>query len=455
MRRLEGGPGPRSTHAWLAVGRDQGPRHLLADRQPLVPDPEGAVRDDGPERSRAPAIVREPDEALVGPHLDDLLRVDAGRPGACHRCVPDRARGHQAVGLDVAFLAAELVDRRDVHHGVPGRAVPGVERRGSGPCGSHPVVDAPRLEGRVQVGVGEARNQDATRDEREARRIGTLRLGSVLDDPRCQPSGHGQEDRLGPVGFVEYRAPCSWPRASLEGGERPGQVPSGPGVSVTSEVDGQVPDRGVVAWPLVEGPARGADRNGDGAISAPSEISFVQDLPGAQTDLEGLRAYDSNGDGIGDLQGVESKLDYLKGLGVGSVYLSNIYKSPMQGGGDDVAYHKEVDPNFGTMEDFDNLLENIHANDMKVIMDFIPNLYKHQPNLDLRNEAVVNKLIDILQFWVDKGVDGFRIDSVAPYFDSEDPQNPGSVEAIDLLKMFRAVLDEASKDNPTEPRYKK
>ena len=164
---------------------------------------------------------------------------------------------------------------------------------------------------------------------------------------------------------------------------------------------------------------------------------------------------DSNGDGIGDLQGVESKLDYLKGLGVGSVYLSNIYKSPMQGGGDDVAYHKEVDPNFGTMEDFDNLLENIHANDMKVIMDFIPNLYEHQPNLDLRNEAVVNKLIDILQFWVDKGVDGFRIDSVAPFFDSEDPQNPGSVEAIDLLKMFRAVLDEASKDNPTEPRYKK
>jgi len=161
---------------------------------------------------------------------------------------------------------------------------------------------------------------------------------------------------------------------------------------------------------------------------------------------------DSNGDGIGDLQGVESKLDYLKGLGVGSVYLSNIYKSPMQAGGDDVAYHKEVDPNFGTMEDFDNLLENIHANDMKVIMDFIPNLYEHQPNLDLRNEAVVNKLIDILQFWVDKGVDGFRIDSVAPYFDSEDPQNQGSVEAIDLLKKLRAVLNEASKDNPTEPR---
>ena len=142
---------------------------------------------------------------------------------------------------------------------------------------------------------------------------------------------------------------------------------------------------------------------------------------------------DSNGDGNGDLQGVASKLDYLKGLGIGSVYLSNIYKWPVQGDPN----LKEVDPTFGTMEDFDNLLDDIHAKDMKVIMDFFPN--------ESTDEA---KLVDILQFWVDKGVDGFRVD-----LGNEVKEGQGFAETIDLLKKLRAVLDEASKDDPTEPRY--
>ena len=150
---------------------------------------------------------------------------------------------------------------------------------------------------------------------------------------------------------------------------------------------------------------------------------------------------DSNGDGNGDLQGVASKLDYLKGLGIGSVYLSNIYRWPrfkIQGQvvqGDPNL--KEVDPTFGTMEDFDNLLDDIHAKDMKVIMDFFPN--------ESTDEA---KLVDILQFWVDKGVDGFRVD-----LGNEVKEGQGFAETIDLLKKLRAVLDEASKDDPTEPRY--
>jgi len=147
---------------------------------------------------------------------------------------------------------------------------------------------------------------------------------------------------------------------------------------------------------------------------------------------------DSNEDGNGDLQGVASKLDYLKGLGIGSVYLSNIFKRPDQG--DDVTYLKEVDPTFGTMEDFDSLLDDIHAKDMKVIMDFFP--YPNGPTLS--DEA---KLVDILQFWVDKGVDGFRVD-----LGNEVKEGQGFAETIDLLKKLRAVLDEASKDDPTEPR---
>ena len=150
---------------------------------------------------------------------------------------------------------------------------------------------------------------------------------------------------------------------------------------------------------------------------------------------------DSNEDGNGDLQGVASKLDYLKGLGIGSVYLSNIYRWPrfkIQGQvvqGDPNL--KEVDPTFGTMEDFDKLLDDIHAKDMKVIMDFFPN--------ESTDEA---KLVDILQFWVDKGVDGFRVD-----LGNEVKEGQGFAETIDLLKKLRAVLDEASKDDPTEPRY--
>ena len=148
---------------------------------------------------------------------------------------------------------------------------------------------------------------------------------------------------------------------------------------------------------------------------------------------------DSNEDGNGDLQGVASKLDYLKGLGIGSVYLSNIFKWQVQG--DDVTFLKEVDPTFGTMEDFDHLLDDIHAKDMKVIMDFFP--YPNGPTLS--DEA---KLVDILQFWVDKGVDGFRVD-----LGNEVKEGQGFAETIDLLKKLRAVLDEASKDDPTEPRY--
>ena len=82
---------------------------------------------------------------------------------------------------------------------------------------------------------------------------------------------------------------------------------------------------------------------------------------------------DSDGDGIGDLKGVELRLEYLAGLGVDAIWVSPIYPSPMVDFGYDVADYCAVDPLFGTLEDFDRLLATAHARGLKVILDFVPN----------------------------------------------------------------------------------
>ena len=82
---------------------------------------------------------------------------------------------------------------------------------------------------------------------------------------------------------------------------------------------------------------------------------------------------DSNADGVGDLAGVLSRLDYLRWLGVDALWLSPIYPSPMKDFGYDVADYTGVDPLFGTLADFDRLVQAAHARDLKVILDFVPN----------------------------------------------------------------------------------
>ena len=82
---------------------------------------------------------------------------------------------------------------------------------------------------------------------------------------------------------------------------------------------------------------------------------------------------DSNGDGKGDLKGIISKLDYLKDLGIRILWLSPIYKSPMFDMGYDISDYKSINPIFGTMEDFDTLLEEVNKRDMKLVMDLVVN----------------------------------------------------------------------------------
>ena len=82
---------------------------------------------------------------------------------------------------------------------------------------------------------------------------------------------------------------------------------------------------------------------------------------------------DSNGDGIGDLRGIISKLDYIQSLGVDAVWLNPIYKSPNDDGGYDISDYYSVQPEFGRMEDFDDLLKGLHQRKLKLIMDLVLN----------------------------------------------------------------------------------
>jgi glycosidase len=183
---------------------------------------------------------------------------------------------------------------------------------------------------------------------------------------------------------------------------------------------------------------------------------------------------DVNGDGVGDLPGITSRLDYLAWLGVDAIWISPFYPSPMADFGYDVSDHTAVDPLFGTMDDFDELLAAAHQRGIRVLIDYVPNhtsdqhpwfvesrasrtnpkadwyywrdakpdgtlpnnwismfagptwtwgaergqYYLHtflpeQPDLNWRNPETREAMFDVARFWLDRGVDGFRID-VAP-----------------------------------------
>src|SRR6266403_1502011 len=82
---------------------------------------------------------------------------------------------------------------------------------------------------------------------------------------------------------------------------------------------------------------------------------------------------DSNGDGVGDLPGILSRLDYLTWLGVDAIWLSPVYPSPMVDFGYDVSNYTDIDPIFGDLAEFDALLADVHARDIKLLLDYVPN----------------------------------------------------------------------------------
>ncbi len=181
---------------------------------------------------------------------------------------------------------------------------------------------------------------------------------------------------------------------------------------------------------------------------------------------------DSNGDGIGDLKGIISELDYIKSLGIDAVWLNPIYESPNDDNGYDISNYREIMKDFGTMQDFDLLLKGMHDRGIKVVMDLVFNhssdehywfqesrksrdnkyrnyyywwpaekgtppyrwswfdvnsnawkydattdsyylhyFSKKQPDLNWNNPTVRHELYDVMKYWLDKGVDGFRMDA--------------------------------------------
>ena len=212
---------------------------------------------------------------------------------------------------------------------------------------------------------------------------------------------------------------------------------------------------------------------------------------------------DSNGDGIGDFHGLTEKLDYIRDLGVNTVWVMPFYPSPLRDDGYDVADYEDVHPPYGTREDFKRFVEAAHARGLRVITELIvnhtsdehpwfqaarrapkgspkrdyyvwsddPNKYagtriiftdtetsnwawdpvaqqhywhrffSHQPDLNFDNPHVLRAVLKTMHFWLDMGVDGFRLDAIPYLVEREGTSNENNPETHAVVKAIRADLD--------------
>jgi alpha-glucosidase len=224
---------------------------------------------------------------------------------------------------------------------------------------------------------------------------------------------------------------------------------------------------------------------------------------------------DSNGDGIGDLRGIINKLDYLKDLGIDVIWICPMYKSPNDDNGYDISDYQDIMDEFGTMEDFDALLEETHKRGMKLIIDLVinhtsdehpwfiesrsskdnpkrdwyiwkdgkdgkePNNWesifngsaweydekteqyflhvfsRRQPDLNWENEEVRQALYKMVNWWLDKGIDGFRVDAISHikkeegFADMPNPKGEKYVSSFDKhmnVKGIQPLLQELKKE---------
>ncbi len=207
---------------------------------------------------------------------------------------------------------------------------------------------------------------------------------------------------------------------------------------------------------------------------------------------------DSDGDGVGDLQGIIQKLDYIKSLGVDAVWLNPIYKSPNDDGGYDISDYYSIQPEFGVLKDFDQLLEGLHERGLKLIMDLVLNhssdehpwfiesrkskdndhrdyyfwkegqngnppnnwpsffggsawqldettgeYYLHlfsrkQPDLNWEHPKLRKEVQDLMKFWLDKGVDGLRLDVISAISKRIDFPNTDTDDFNETIKKYYA-----------------
>nr|WP_306288078.1 alpha-glucosidase family protein [Pseudoalteromonas sp. WY3] len=217
---------------------------------------------------------------------------------------------------------------------------------------------------------------------------------------------------------------------------------------------------------------------------------------------------DSNNDGIGDLKGIINRIDYIKSLGVDAIWISPFFKSPMKDFGYDISDYRDIDPIFGDLNDFDALIEQAHAHDIKIIIDqvlshtsdqhqwfldsrenttndksdwyvwaeskedgtapnnwlsifggpawqweprrgqyYLHNFFTEQPDLNFHNPDVRQAVLDNVEFWLKKGVDGFRLDAINfCYHDAQLRDNPAKPKDKRQGRGF-------SEDNPYAFQY--
>ena len=215
---------------------------------------------------------------------------------------------------------------------------------------------------------------------------------------------------------------------------------------------------------------------------------------------------DGNGDGIGDLRGLAAKLDYIQDLGADCIWLLPVYPSPLRDQGYDVTDYYSIHPDYGTLDDFRALVDEAHRRGIRVIADLIPNhtsdqhpwfqasrdpqhpqharyrdwyvwsptdrryqdariifldteksnwtwdsargafywhrFFYHQPDLNYDNPEVQDEMLNVVRFWLDMGIDGFRVDAVPYLFEREGTNCENLPETHAYLKRLRAFVDE-------------
>jgi maltose alpha-D-glucosyltransferase / alpha-amylase len=217
--------------------------------------------------------------------------------------------------------------------------------------------------------------------------------------------------------------------------------------------------------------------------------------------------YDSNGDGIGDFRGLTEKLEYLQWLGIDCIWLLPFYDSPQRDGGYDISDFTAINPEYGTLDDFRQMIDAAHARRIRVIADLVVNhtsnehpwfqesrsdpnspkrdwyvwsdteqryqdariifvdsepsnwtwdpvagayywhrFFSHQPDLNYDNPEVQEAMFDVLRFWLDLGLDGFRLDAVPYLFEREGTNCENLPETHAFLKRLRREVDASYAD---------
>jgi maltose alpha-D-glucosyltransferase/alpha-amylase len=213
--------------------------------------------------------------------------------------------------------------------------------------------------------------------------------------------------------------------------------------------------------------------------------------------------YDSDGDGVGDFRGLTRRLDYLQWLGITCIWLLPFYESPLRDGGYDISDYYAVLPEYGTIEDFKEFLAGAHAREIRVIADLVINhtsdrhpwfkearrspdpakrdwyvwsdsdeaysqariiftdtersnwtwdeqagafywhrFFSHQPDLNFANPEVQQAMLEVVSFWLDLGIDGFRVDAAPYLFEREGTNCENLPETHEFLKSLRRFVDE-------------